>query len=100
MSTDCQQWWERRSAARHATPGKLWCLAEQHENFSPAWTSDASRSGLAFVTRAGGDVRVGQTMSISRTDPRNGLPECETLRVCRVEPYGPSLHLIACSRLP
>lgn len=92
------QHWERRSACRTAVPGRLWCLGEGDEDFSPAWTTDSSRSGLAFVTRAGGRLKEGQTVSISHEDPFDKLPKCETLRICRIEPYGPSLHLIACTR--
>jgi len=91
---------EQRFATRRATPGKLWWLGERDENFALGWTANASETGLAFVTSAGDRVRVGETISISRTDPRKSFADCETLRICRLEPYGPSLQLIACSRLP
>ena len=97
MDAACEQW-ERRSATRYPTPGKLWCLGEQDENFATGWTTDTSKSGLAFVTRAGDRVSAGDKIDVAHTDPRNGPPECETLQVCRVEPYGPSIYLIACSR--
>ena len=97
MSNGCQQW-EQRSAGRHAMPGKLWWLGERDDDFALGWTANSSRSGVAFITSAGEHVRVGETVSVSRIDPHEHFAECETLRVCRVGPYGPSLRLIACSR--
>lgn len=97
MATRCEPW-ERRSAERQATPGRLWCLGERDENFVRGWTTDSSRSGLAFIARTGDKVNVGDRIEITYTDPRESLPDCEALRVCRVEPYGPSLHLVACTR--
>lgn len=97
MEAQCQQW-ERRSAERTPTAGKLWCLGEKDEDFIQGWTTDSSRSGIAFVARAGDRIAVGDRIDITHEDPAEALPECETLRVCRVEPYGPSLQLIACTR--
>ena len=97
--TNGYQRWERRSAHRHAKAGKLWWLGERDENFSTGWTADTSRSGVAFVTAAADRIHPGETVSVSTTDPRKNFTDCETLRVCRIAPYGPALALVACARL-
>jgi hypothetical protein len=89
---------DRRASCRTPHAGRVWWLGEGQENFRAAWTTDRSTGGLAFVTAAGIPVLAGQTLFLSRVHPRRHPAACETLRVCRVEPYGGSLDLVACAR--
>jgi hypothetical protein len=98
MSVECRGR-DRRSAQRYASPGKLWWMSERGENFSPAWTSDVSHNGLAFVTSRAEQLRHGDEISVSRTHPRRSGAALETLRVARIAPYGPNLDLVGCRRV-
>lgn len=93
------QEWDRRASERMPQAGKVWWLGERDENFTLGWASDESRCGVAFVTSGGNRLQEGETVALTTTDPRRRWPNCETLRVCRIEPYGPSQQLVACTRL-
>ena len=90
---------DRRADPRTPHAARVWWLGERDENFRAAWATDHSLRGLAFVTGAGARVAAGQTVRVSRVHPRRHPAACETLRVCRVEPYGATLDLVACARL-
>lgn len=89
---------DRRATRRTPYAGRIWWLGECQENFRAGWSADRSTGGLAFVTAAGARLVVGQTLTVSRVHPRKHPAACETLRICRVEPYGGSLELVACAR--
>ena len=97
MNTELQMW-DRRSSERTPLAGKLWWLGEYDENFTLAWSTDQSQSGIAFVTTGGESIRSGQKLMVTRTNPSGPWPDCETLRVCRVDTYGPYQQLVACTR--
>jgi hypothetical protein len=99
MKPELQEW-DRRASERNPQAGKVWWLGEQDENFTLGWASDQSLSGVAFVTWGGNRLQEGDTVTFTTTDPRRRWPDCESVRVCRVEPYGPSEQLIACIRVP
>lgn len=98
MDTPCQEW-DQRSSKRFPKPGRLWCLGEREENFNLAWTVDQAKGGLSFVMGARHRVNVGETVAICYRDPQDDIPDCETLRVCRIQPYGPDHDLVACTRM-
>ncbi len=89
---------DRRASRRLPHAGRIWWLGEHQENFRAGWSTDRSAGGLAFVTATGTRLTPGQTVNISRIHPRKHPAACETLRVCRVEPYGGTLDLVACMR--
>jgi hypothetical protein len=92
------QRWDRRRAVRRATPGKVWWRADGEARPTLGWLSDTSRIGMTFVSSAADGVVLGQTLCVSRVDPRRRNSRFETFRVCRIEPYGPNCELVACTR--
>jgi len=98
MNTEVQHW-DRRSSERLPVAEKLWWLGERDENFTAAWSTDQSRGGIAFVTTGGESIQAGQKLMITNANPRRQWPDCETLRVCRVDDYGPYQQLVAGIRM-
>jgi hypothetical protein len=98
MTAQLQQW-DRRASARTPQAGKVWWLGDRDENFTLGWAADQSRSGVAFVTSGGDRLQAGEMLSMTTTNPRRTCPDCETLRVCRIDPYGPTEQLVACTRI-
>ncbi len=90
--------WERRSSQRFPCPGKLWYLGENDGSFMQGWTSDTSRSGVAFITACEDSLQIGQRVSICTDSPQECVPQCEEFRVCRIEPAGPLRRFVACTR--
>ena len=87
---------ERRSAKRTRLAGRVWWIGQDGGAFREGWMFDTSRSGIAFLTQSGHTPGITEKVSICKSDPHQGLVDCETLRVGASNHKGrPSISSVA-----